>query len=219
MTATDPNVASVETEAPRASKKVTLASVAALVVSLGGNVLQWQKNAAELAKTRAEVAGLQQQQEESATKSVQSWIEQLQKFDTVEDRVMVLSAAMSTTPYASVKTWAQEQMLRLEADLGKRKAEATEQLALATAPETDSVQKSQNHVTGRGEGVGRGGLGATGGGTGSPQTGPKPNGDVAAPAPLVLAQATAKKTLDRVNVAEAMLRAAKAAPAPVKPAP
>jgi len=215
MASTDPNVASVRSELSEPpATKATLASVLALVASLVGNVLQWQKGTAELAKTRAEADGLVQQQRENATKSVQSWIEQLQKFDTAEDRVMVLSAAMSTTPYESVKTWAKEQMLRLESDLGRRKVEATQQLAVAITRESGVPSGGQS--PGLNPGIGAGPTGPSGLGVGGSPNGPRPPNGNAAPSvrtvELAQLRVSARKTLDRVNVAEAILKTAREAP-------
>ncbi|HVU00336.1 MAG TPA: hypothetical protein VHE30_01240 [Polyangiaceae bacterium] len=204
--------------------KVTFASVMALVASLGGNVFQWQKNDAELSKLQAETNALVQEQKENATKSVQSWIEQLQKFDTVEDRVMVLSAALSTSPYDSVKSWAREQMLRLESDLDARKEEAKQQLALATATATTTTPAAGAPTTGEGIGLGSPGTIGHGAGTGNgqgmtrPPTKPtKPSTGGPSPATAEIAEATAKQAFDRVNLADAMLKAAKAKDAAAPP--
>ena len=155
---------------------------------------QWQKGAAELARTRAEADGLVQQQREYASRSVQSWIEQLQKFDTVEDRVMVLSAAMSTTPYDSVD-------ISQQVALAEHEELPRSRLALAGVPKAGS----RPQTPGKAGGASR----------------PEASGTALAPAEVSeAARVTAKKTLDRVSLAEAMLGAAKAsARAPVKPSP
>jgi hypothetical protein len=203
MSSMDPNAASIPAAAPKgAAKKVTLASVLALAASLSGNVFQWQKSDAELMKLRAETDALVQEQHENATKSVQSWIEQLQKFDDVEDRVMVLSAALSTSPYDSVKQWAREQMSRLEGDLNKRKEEAKQQLALAErAPSTDASGAAATKPV-VGGGSGSGGIRPP-----RPPAGAKPASGGAETLPAV-AQVTARQALDRVSLAESMLKAA-----------
>lgn len=202
MSSTEPTAASIP--GAGGAKRMTLASLVALVVSVGGNVLQWQTASAELAKTRAEVTTLQQEQKEASTRSIQSWIEQLQKFDTVEDRVMVLSAAASTSPYDSVKAWAREQMLRLEGELDERKKVAEAQVAMTEAAPSPPR--------------------ATPGGTRprspTPPTGASPEAGgttVSPPVPTrdVDIQRVARKNLERVTLAEALLRAAK----DVRPAP
>jgi hypothetical protein len=93
---------------------------------------------------------MQQAQREAATRSVQSWIDQVKKFDTVEDRVMVLSAAASTSPYESVQVWAREQLLRLDGELKDRKRVAEQKVALV---ERTTVPVTAPAATGSGSAV------------------------------------------------------------------
>lgn len=181
------------------AKKLTLASAVALVASIGGNVVQWQSHVAEVAKlkeetqkTASEIQTMKQDQAERESRNIQSWIEQLQKFDTAEDRVMVLSAAISTSPYDSVKAWAKEQMSRLEGELAQRKETATQVLALAE----HATPAGPRAILGGGAGAGANlGHGAAGGGAG--------------PEPATAVRLLASKNLERVNHAEVLLKAAK----------
>ena len=213
MTSIDPNAASIPAAGKGATGRVTLASVVALVLSVGGNVVQWRTSSAALEKTRAEIASLTQAQQEGSTKSIQSWIDQLKKFDTVEDRVMVLSAAVSTSPYDSVRAWAKEQMLRLEGDLHERKKAAEENVAVA----------ERAAATPNAPSPGAGGSGLGGGGTSRPAVPTRPAASGAVPGvpqrPALEMVAVAKKDLARVAVAEQLFSAVKASPVvPTRPA-
>ncbi|HEX7671079.1 MAG TPA: hypothetical protein VF395_15900 [Polyangiaceae bacterium] len=169
-------------------------------MSVGGNVVQWREHAAEVdklraeaAKTAAEVQALKQDQAERESRSIQSWIDQLGKFDAPEDRVMVLSAAISTSPYDAVKTWAKDQMTRLEGVLAERKETAKAELAVA---EHVAAVVPQTHVA-LGTGLGGGQTTHAAGGVGT-----------AAPEPATAVRLLAAKNLDRVNRAEMLLKAA-----------
>lgn len=212
MSAGGKKQADVAQEAGGGGNKLTFAGLVALALSIGGNVVQWRTSTAALAKTRAEVENMEQAQREAATRQVQSWIDQVKKFDTVEDRVMVLSAAASTSPYESVQNWARDQLLRLDGELRDRKRAAEQKVAL--------VERTTVPVTLAGIGLIGTGAG-TGGGSGisvvprdlRPLSGgpvPATTGSGSAvlmpPSELV---AVARKDLARVTAAEQILRSAK----------
>jgi hypothetical protein len=188
---------SAEGASPLGGGKVTLVSVLALAMSVGGNVVQWRERAAEVdklraesAKTAAEVQTLRQDQAERESRSIQSWIDQLGKFEAPEDRVMVLSAAISTSPYEAVKTWAKDQMTRLEGVLAERKETAKAELAVA-----EHVATVVPHTPISGLGAG--------------QTAHMTGGAAAAVAePATAVRLLAAKNLDRVSRAEVLLKAA-----------
>lgn len=204
MTSTNPSATNVPARgAAGGAKRMTLASLIALLVSVGGNVLQWRTANAEYEK-------IQQEQKEASTRSIQSWIEQLQKFDTVEDRVMVLSAAVSTSQYESVRAWARDQMVRLEGELDERKKVAQAQVAMTEAAPPPATEPSSRPPGTRSHP-------AT-----PPQTAPAGEPPALPPAAAPVAardadiQRVARKNLERVNLAETLLRAARA---DVRPAP
>lgn len=161
-----------------------------------------QNLSAERDKTAAEVKRMQTEESESASRSIQSWLDQLSKFPAPEDRVMVLSAAFWTSPDDSVKSWAKQQMERLSGEVEARQKEAEQRLALAThaAP---SVPVPPPEGLGAGAGTPHTGVGAGGpsdAGAESDAGGPKPPHD-----PHAAAVQVAVNDLARVKRAQALL--------------
>jgi len=155
MTSFEPEMLAIDASKTKPDTKLgTIAFIIPLLASVIGNVVQWRTNAAEVEKSRAEASQLRQQadktaaealklkqeQAESGERSVQSWLEELKKFDAPEDRAMVLSAAISTTSDERVKNWARDQLKLVEQALTERRRIAEAQLAIAErashAPET-----------------------------------------------------------------------------------
>jgi len=145
MTSLEPEMLAVADARKPSAKLGTLAFAVSLAASIVGNVVQWRTNTAEVEKSRAEASQLrqeadktaaearklEQEQAQSGERSVQSWLEELKKFDAPEDRAMVLSAAISTTSDERVKSWARDQLKLVEQALTERRRIAEAQLAIA----------------------------------------------------------------------------------------
>ena len=216
MTTLEPETLAAAAEQPKARGKFgNVAFGVSLVVSIIGNVVQWRTNTAqaeqsraaasqlrqEADKTAAEVQSLKQQQAESGERSVQSWLEELKKFDAPEDRAMVLSAAISTTSDERVKTWARDQLNLVEQALTERKRIAEAQLAVA--------ENASHAAEAPAPTAGAGGA-ATGGGASGHAASP---GMAAPPVvtrdPKAAARVLATRDLSRINRAEVLLKSAK----------
>ena len=216
MTSLEPETLAVNAEQPKPRGKLgTLVFVAPLFLSVIGNVFQWRTGAAEAEKssaaasqlrqeadkTAAEVQRLRQDQTESGERSVQSWLEELKKFDAPEDRAMVLSAAISTSSDERVKSWAREQLQLVEQALTERRRIAEAQLAVA---------ENAAHAAGMRDSAG--GVASNAGGGGAP-------GHTAAPGmaepptvakdPKLAARDLATRDLKRITHAELLLKSAK----------
>jgi hypothetical protein len=230
MPSLEPETLPVNPERPNMRSKFgVLTIVVPLLLSVIGNVVQWRSNSAEAEKSRAaasqlrqeadktaaEVQRLKQDQAESGERSVQSWLEELKKFDAPEDRAMVLSAAISTSSDERVKSWARDQLQLVEQALTERKHVAEAQLAVA---------ENAAHLPGSpanpwGGGVvnstmgtpGSGLTNATGGGVGGhssalPAMAATPT---VAKDPKLAARELASRDLKRITHAETLLKTAK----------
>jgi hypothetical protein len=152
-------------EAKARRSPLQVISVSAVVAVLTNLLQFWHSTAetqnleAERDKTAAEVKQLQTEQAESASRSMQSWLDELSKFPEPEDRVMVLSAAFSTSPDDNVKSWAKQQMERLTGEIDARQKEAEQRLAVASR-EAPSTPGTQPTALGAGAGASPSGAGA-----------------------------------------------------------
>jgi len=203
-------------------------------------VQETQNLQAERDKTVAEVQQLERELAEGASRSIQTWLDQLLKFSQPEDKVMVLSALLSTTPDESIKAWAREQMKRLESQMAARQSEAEEKLALAVreAPATvplptlfppaespSSAGGTSGAVASNVGSIGQGGATASGAGTGSGSHRGGSAGLAGEPLPAVprdprlAAVQLAASNLERVRRARKLLLDAEREPRLLPPAP
>lgn len=127
------------------SKLTTIAVVVPLLASVVGNIIQITSAANDRRETQAKIAALtadsqsavaklERDQKESSERLVQTWLEQLRKFESLEDRALVLNAAISTTSDARVRAWAMGELATLKTELERKKAAAEALLAAPAKP-------------------------------------------------------------------------------------
>lgn len=211
MSSLQPEIVPNNPEAAVSQSRLSLAVVLVpLLASVVGNIVQLTGAANERRESQAKIEGLraesrnagarlEQERRESSERLAQTWLEQLRKFDSIDDRALVLNAAISTTSDERVRAWAQAELVNLRAELEKQKVAAQEKLkappaAVPIAAVISSVKP--------GEALARGGhpqLEAAP----QPGTAPQPRRH---PAPTITSQQAASVELVRISKAEIMLQ-------------
>lgn len=203
MPSLQPEVVSSNPESSVSQTRLSLAVVLVpLLASIVGNIVQLTGAANERRESQAKIEGLQaesrnatarleQERKESSERLAQTWLEQLRKFDSLDDRALVLNAAVSTTSDERVRAWAQAELVNLKAELEKQKLAA--QVKLNAPPSTVSVAVAPT-------GVKPGDAPANGGS--QLDTAPQPR----RPAPTMTSRQAAGVELVRISKAELMLR-------------
>jgi len=159
-----PNTEATAASSESRSRLALLAVIVPLIASVVGNAIQLAGAANDRRETQAKIENLElenknaaarltQDQRESSERLAQTWLEQLRKFDSLDDRALVLNAAISTTSDARVRAWAESELTALRAELEKKKQLAQEQLTAPAAPVAVAVAEAPQIVLGAGGGV------------------------------------------------------------------
>ena len=160
-----PNAEATAASSENRSRLALMAAIVPLIASVVGNAIQLAGAANDRRETQAKIENLElenknaaarltQDQRESSERLAQTWLEQLRKFDSLDDRALVLNAAISTTSDARVRAWAESELTALRAELEKKKQLAQEQLTAPAAPvAVAAAEVPQVVVGGAGGGV------------------------------------------------------------------
>jgi len=160
-----PNAEATAASSENRSRLALMAAIVPLIASVVGNAIQLAGAANDRRETQAKIENLElenknaaarltQDQRESSERLAQTWLEQLRKFDSLDDRALVLNAAISTTSDARVRAWAESELTALRAELEKKKQLAQEQLTAPAAPvAVAAAEEPQVVVGGAGGGV------------------------------------------------------------------